>query len=94
MNTDMNMIFFFPDFNFLKFSFLKSFLKLMFKYICLFPIPATPISHPESYPPLALSMGPLYMFFDDPFRYFPPPAPSYLLFYLPNSARPAQMPHS
>ena len=38
---------------------------LLFKYICLhFPphLSSTPTSHPQSYPLLALSMGPLYMF--------------------------------
>ena len=47
---------------------------LLFKHSCLhFP------SHPQSYPPLALSMDPLYMFFDDPLppfpHYFPPSSP-------------------
>ena len=31
----------------------------------------TPASHPLSYPTLALSMGPLYMFLDDPFPSLP-----------------------
>ena len=30
------------------------------------PVPPTPSSHPRSYPPLALSMCPLYMSLDDP----------------------------
>ena len=41
---------------------------LLFKYICLhFPphLSSTPTSHPQSYPLLALSMGPLYIFLDD-----------------------------
>ena len=40
----------------------------------LSPVPPTPTSHPQSYPPLALSMGPSYMFIDDP-------CPSYVFFY-------------
>ena len=56
---------------------------LLFKYSCLhFPpplpsTPAIPISHPQSYPPLVLSMSPLYMFLDDPYP-FSPIVPSYL----------------
>ena len=42
----------------------------MFKYSCLH-FPTTifhhPTSHPQLYPPLALSMGPLYMFLANPF---------------------------
>ena len=34
------------------------------------PVPPTPTSYPQSFPPLALSMGPLYMFLDDPFPSF------------------------
>ena len=45
----------------------------------LSPVPPTPTSHPQSYPPLALSMGPLYMFLDGPFTsspcYTPPLSP-------------------
>ena len=32
----------------------------------LSPAPPTPTSHPQSYPPLALSFGALYMFLNDP----------------------------
>ena len=48
------------------------FFKFLFKYSCLhFPVtlsptPPNPTSHPQSYPFLALFMGPLYMFLDDP----------------------------
>ena len=44
----------------------------LFRYSCLHfspttpPTPATPTSHPWSYPPLALSMCPSYMFLDNP----------------------------
>ena len=41
-----------------------------------FPNPPTPTSHPQSFPALALSMGPLYMFLDDrspSFPRYPPP---------------------
>ena len=41
---------------------------LMFEYSCLY-FPTT-ISHLQSYPPLALSIGPSYMFFDVPFPLF------------------------
>ena len=45
------------------------------------PAPPTPTSYPQSFPPLALSMGPLYMFLDKPSPSFPddPPAPSLLV---------------
>ena len=51
-------------------------LSLLFKYSCLHPpllspIPPTPTSHPWSYPRLAWSMGPLYMFLDNPCPSFP-----------------------
>ena len=47
----------------------------------LSPAPPTLTSHPPSFPTLALSMGPLYMFLDDPFPSFPyyPPPPSPLV---------------
>ena len=58
---------------------------LLFKYSCLhfpsttFPCPTHPTFYPQSFPPLALSMSPLYMFLDDPSpffpRYCPPPSP-------------------
>ena len=44
---------------------------LFFKYSCLHfppplsPTPPTPTSHPQSCPPLALSMGPIYTFLGD-----------------------------
>ena len=51
---------------------------LFFKYTCLhFPLPFTPnpaiptSHHPLSYPPLALSMCPLYMVLDNPFPFSP-----------------------
>ena len=45
---------------------------LLFKYNCpLFPPPPTPTSHTQSYPSLALSMGPLYLFLDNPSPAFP-----------------------
>ena len=44
----------------------------MFKYSCLHFSPTPiPTSHPRSYPSLALSTCPLYVFLDDPFS-FPP----------------------
>ena len=52
---------------FLFFSFFPHFL-LLFTYSCLHfpnttpPTPATPTSHPECYPSLAMSMCPLHMF--------------------------------
>ena len=55
---------------------------LFFKYSCLhfptttFHSPPTTTSHPQCSPPLALSRGPLHMFFDDPTLYFPGYAPS------------------
>ena len=45
-------------------------------------VPLTPNSHPQSFPPLALSLAPLYMFFDDTFHSFPVislPPPLWLL---------------
>ena len=51
--------------------FFFTFFKL-FKYSFLYfhphhsPTTLIPISHPQSYPPLALSIGALYMFLDDP----------------------------
>ena len=48
----------------------------------LTPTAAIPTSHPRSYPSLALSMGPLYMFLDGPFFFFPHyplPPPLWLL---------------
>ena len=47
----------------------------------LSPVPPTPTSHPQSYPSLALAMGPLYMFLDDPSPSFLcyPPLPSPLV---------------
>ena len=57
---------------------------LLFTYSCLhfpattFTPPPIPTSHPQSYPPLALSMDPLYMFLDDSF-------PSFPHYYLPPS---------
>ena len=50
---------------------------LLFKYSCLhfpsttFPCPTHPTFYPQSFPPLALSMSPLYMFLDDPSPFFP-----------------------
>ena len=61
---------------------------LLFKYSCLhflpklLPAPPTLTSHPQSYPNLlVLSMGPLYMFLDDPSPSFPhyPSLPSPLV---------------
>ena len=45
------------------------------------PSPAIPTSHPQSDPPLSLSMCPLYMFLDDPspFLHFSLPPPLWLL---------------
>ena len=46
------------------------------------PTPAIPTSHPQSYPRLALLMGPLYMFLDksSPFSpHYPFPPPLWLL---------------
>ena len=54
---------------------------LLFKYICLhFPphLSSTPTSHPQSYPLLALSMGPLYIFLDLTFSPFSLIIPSLL----------------
>ena len=54
---------------------------LLFKYSCLhFPHTTLPHpSHPQFYPPLVLSIGPLYLFLDDPSASFPhflpPPYP-------------------
>ena len=47
----------------------------------LSPAQPTPTSHPRSYPSLALSMGPLYMFLDDLplFSHYPFPPPLWLL---------------
>ena len=48
----------------------------------LSPTPVTLTSHPHSFPPLALSMGPLYMFLDDPSHFYhnyPLPHPLWLL---------------
>ena len=53
------------------------FFKFLFKYSCLhFPVtlsptPPNPTSHPQSFSPSALSMGPLYMFLDDLSLSFP-----------------------
>ena len=53
--------------------------------------PPTPTSHPQSYPPLAFSMCPLYVFLDGPPPIFPhyPSSPSPLvtvsLFFIPMS---------
>ena len=38
----------------------------------------TPTSYIQSTPHLSLSLGPLYMFFDDPSPFFPPLSPSLL----------------
>ena len=64
------------------------FFLLLFKDSCLH-FPATIFLHPthcyhppSTLPPLALSMGPLYMFLDDPspfFPHYPLPAPLWLL---------------
>ena len=71
----MNIVFFYIFFSFF---FFKSFLKLLFEYSCHhFPIATFsyphpfPLPHPQSYPPLALSVCPLYMFRDDPSPTFP-----------------------
>ena len=79
-NAHIYLIFF----NLGKLLFFYHFL-LLFEYSCLYfpttisPAPPTPTSHPQSYHPLALSVGPLYMFLDDPFPsfpcYLPPPSP-------------------
>ena len=58
------------------------FFKLLLKYSCLHFPPAIPTSHLWSYPPLALSMGPSYMFLDNcsPFSlHYPFPPPLWLL---------------
>ena len=70
--------------NFLRLVFLYSCISFLLKffYCCLSTIvsiflpllsPALPIptSHPQSFPPLALSMSPLYMFLDHPSLSFP-----------------------
>ena len=57
---------------------------LLFKYSRLhcpattFPLPTIPTSHPQSFPTLALSMGPLNMFLDHA-------SPSYLCYCTPHS---------
>ena len=49
------------------------------------PSPPTPTSHPPTFPTLALSMGPLYMFLDDPslsFSCYLPPSSTLVTFSL------------
>ena len=73
---------------FLIFTFILLFLLIIFytsnTVVSIFtpplsPTPPTPTSYPQSYPPLALSISPLYMFLDDPFPafscYLPPCSP-------------------
>ena len=65
--------FMFFSFIFLSFIYLLI-IFINFAYIFLPPFSlalATPTSHSQSYPFLTLSMGPLYMFFDDNFPSFP-----------------------
>ena len=58
------------------------FFSIVFKCSCLhflpsiLPTPPIPTSLSPSYPPLALSMCPLYMFLDDPYPLFPSHLPS------------------
>ena len=52
----------------------------------LSPTPPAPTSHPQAYPPLALSMGPLYMLLDDSSTSFSPlslsPLVTVILFFI------------
>ena len=51
--------------------------------VSMFPLP-TLTSHSQSYPSLALSMGPLYMVLDPSlsFPHYPPPPPLWLLLFV------------
>ena len=52
------------------------------------PLSPTPTSHPQSFPPLPFSVGPLYMFLDDPsptfpcYPYHPSPLVTVSLFFI------------
>ena len=84
---------------FFSFFLIFSHFLLMFEYSCLhFPtttFPALPMStsHPQSLPPLALSMGSSSMFISVPFysfpRYFPLPSPLVTVSLLSISMSPA-----